>query len=247
VRVLAHCESLLVVDGNETKAKVKGAGLFLTQVARKERRACASVRTGGLTMNDLEEALKHLAFDVHHFRAYARLHREGSLSACSPLIAQGVRYSLLLHFRLLLGFFNTKPWRDDRWVGHFRQFPGIEESFKSGPLTPNPKLQDVATQLHKRLAHLTATRWEQQQPPDMNFYASYFDEIERRITAFQAGLPAEMQKCFADALERWERAHPAVLNCSRGDAQNARTIHSRDSSANGSPTVMTLPSLFKSE
>jgi hypothetical protein len=196
-------------------------------------------------MNDLEEALKHLAFDAHHFRAYSRLHREGSLSACSPLIAQGIRYSLLLHFRVLTNFFSGPPQRDDRWVGDFTQFFS-EELRRSGALTPNPKLKDVAKQLNKRLAHFTATRWEEQ-APDMQYYANCFDEIERLIAAFQAGLPAEMQKCFADALERWERAHPAVVNCSRGDAQNARTVRSWDSSANGSPTVRKLPSLFKSE
>jgi hypothetical protein len=166
-------------------------------------------------MADLEEALKHLAFDVHHFRSYACLYREGALASCSPLIAQGVRYSLLLHFRVLLNFFNAPPRRDDnRWVGNFRQFSRIEELFKSGVLTPNPKLKEVAVHLNKRLAHFTATRWKEK-APDMAFYAKHFHEIEQRITAFQTGLPAEMRQFFSDALNDWERKHPAVLHCSR--------------------------------
>ncbi len=86
--------------------------------------------------DQLKQAVRHLAFDVYHFRCYRRLHHEGRLSACAPAVSQAVRYSLLLHVRVLLNFFTGPPRKDDCWVGHFKEFAGIEVAHKSGTLTP---------------------------------------------------------------------------------------------------------------
>jgi hypothetical protein len=161
--------------------------------------------------DQLKKAVKYLAFDVHHFRCYARLHREGRLRACAPTVGQAVLYSLLLHFRLLLDFFYGPPRFDDCWAGHFRVFPGFAAAFPSEILEPTPEdARAVSVNLNKRLAHLTATRWEKKAPP-MNYYDKYFDGIEKLIVAFQAALPDDVRRVFTTAVREWEGKHPGTI------------------------------------
>src|ERR1700720_744646 len=105
---------------------------------------------------ELTKAVKELAFDVQHFRCYLRLYREGSLRKCSPTVEQAVRYSLLLHFRLLLDFFYEQPSDDDCCADHFRVLPGFATTFR---LTPNTRiLGAVRKPLQKGVAPRTAPR-----------------------------------------------------------------------------------------
>jgi len=158
--------------------------------------------------DQLKKAVEHLAFEVQHFRCYARLHRENRLGASTPTVAQAVRYSLLLHFRLLLDFFYGRAQSDDCSVDHFKALPGFAAAFGS---KPEPK--DVATvreDLNKRLAHLTATRWEKKAPP-MDYYEKHFDRIENLMVRFQAALPDDVRQVFINEVGEWERKHPGTI------------------------------------
>jgi hypothetical protein len=157
---------------------------------------------------ELTKAVKELAFDVQHFRCYVRLYREGSLRKCSPTVEQAVRYSLLLHFRLLLDFFYEQPSDDDCCVDHFRVLPGFATTFR---LTPNTRtLEAVRKTLHKRLGHLTATRWRRKAPP-ISYYASHFDRIDKLIVKFEGALPDDMRHIFAEHIRHWNVSHRARI------------------------------------
>src|ERR1039458_9693808 len=55
---------------------------------------------------DQKKAVTDLAFEVYHFRCYSRLYRDSQLAL---VLRQAVIYSLLLHVRVLLGFFSGRP------------------------------------------------------------------------------------------------------------------------------------------
>ena len=113
------------------------------------------------TEADLNKAVTHFAFDVQHFRCYLDLHRNTKLRRTSPAAWQAVVYSLLLHLRLLLNFFYGRPREDDCCVRHFKVLPGFSVAFPSNSLSLTPvEARQVSFNLNKRLAHLTATRWE---------------------------------------------------------------------------------------
>lgn len=158
----------------------------------------------------LKEALKHLAFDVYHYRCYSRLQREGRLQTCPPVLMQAVFYALLLHLRLLLDFLYKQPKNDDIWVGHFRVFPEFDAAFPSPILDPDPNdVRQVSFNLNKRLAHFTATRWTEAQKP-MHFYDKYFTSIDKLLVTFEAALPDGLRQIFANTIRDWERNHPAI-------------------------------------
>jgi len=124
---------------------------------------------------ELAIAAHHLAFDIHHFRFYARLHKEGRLTAFGPAVHQAFLYSLLLHFRILLDFFYKEPLQDDCCVGHFRALPEFEAAFPPAMYIPPVGARDVSVNLNKRLAHMTATRWREKQP-HMAYYTDSLKE-----------------------------------------------------------------------
>jgi hypothetical protein len=155
---------------------------------------------------ELEKAVKELAFDVQHYRCYARLYREGDLRKCSPTVEHAVRYSLLLHFRLLLDFFYAQPEDDDCCVDHFRVLPEFAATFR---LTTKPRsLEAVRTTLHKRLARLSATRWTHDAPP-FRYYASHLDRIDKLIVKFENALPDDVKHIFTEHIRRWDVSHRA--------------------------------------
>jgi hypothetical protein len=158
------------------------------------------------TKTELEKAVKELAFDVQHFRCYARLYREGSLRKCAPTVEQAVRCSLLFHFRLLLDFFYAHPSNDDCCADHFRVLPGFAATFR---LTPNPRsLEAVRKTLHKRLGHLTATRWRRKAPL-ISYYAIHFHRIDKLIVKFERSLPDDVRHIFTEHIRHWDVNHRA--------------------------------------
>lgn len=150
-----------------------------------------------LTENQLKKAVKDLAFDVQHFRCYVQMHRNATLDG-HPTAGQAVRYALLLHMRVLLDFFYGPTREDGVGVGHFRRtFPEFGTRFPKIK-TPKPRdAEEVRVNLHKRLAHFTASRWEKQ-TPDMNYYARHFDDMEALIVSFQDALPHNLRAVFVD-------------------------------------------------
>jgi hypothetical protein len=158
----------------------------------------------------LKEALKEFAFDVQHFRCYVKMHRNGTLDG-HPTAEQAVRYALLLHMRVLLDFFYGPTSEDGVGVGHFRQtLPEFGAKF---PKIKTPKPRDAAevrVNLHKRLAHLTASRWEKRSP-HMEYYSKHFDDMEALVVSFQDALPATLRTIFLDSMGDWERSRPPSL------------------------------------
>lgn len=152
---------------------------------------------------ELVKAAYHLAFDIHHFRFYARLLKEGRITAFGPAVHQAFLYSLLLHFRVLLDFFYREPVHDDCWVGHFKALPEFAAAFPSAIHAPPVGAREVSVNLNKRLAHMTATRWRER-PPDMSYYTNYFEGIEKLIVAFQAALPNDVRQSLDNRLHEFE-------------------------------------------
>lgn len=150
---------------------------------------------------DQKKAVTDLAFEVYHFRCYSRLYRDGHLA---PVVRQAVIYSLLLHVRVLLGFFSGPPVEDDCWMGDF-----VTDTAARKKLTPSSKAKALVPELNKRLAHFTRTRWEKTAFV-MDFYAKYFDEIEKLINDFQAALPTEVQKVFTNRLDSFAKSEPCM-------------------------------------
>jgi hypothetical protein len=161
---------------------------------------------------ELTEAVKHLAFDVHHFRCYLQLYREGRLFACAPTVRQATYYSLLLHLRVLLDFFSDGERNNDCRAHHFQELPEFQKAFKSGSLPPPADAKTVSTNLNKRLAHFTATRWRET-APSMDFYEKYFSDIDTLVGRFQSMLPDDVREVFTTTLGEWEKMHSGNIDC----------------------------------
>jgi hypothetical protein len=116
---------------------------------------------------------------------------------------QLISQSLLLHLRLLLDCFYKPPFKEDVWVGHFRELPAFEASFPQELYTPPDRLPEVKDYLDKRLAHFSSARWTGDHP-DLEYYAKYFDGLERRIASFQAALPDELRELFIARTQQFE-------------------------------------------
>lgn len=160
--------------------------------------------------NELKDALGHLAFDVHHFRCYSLMFREGYVFSFPPTISQAVGYALLIHLRLLLNFFYDRPRQDDCAAEHFGVLPGFAENYRPRVSSPSPEeARALSVSLNKRLAHFTATRWKEN-APSMDYYQKYFAGIEMFIREFQSALPPEMAAVFAESLDEWNARHPAA-------------------------------------
>jgi hypothetical protein len=152
--------------------------------------------------SDLRMAVRDLAFDMAHFEHYAKTYT----SLYSPLhraCYQATIYSLLLHFRILLCFFFSAPQGDDCCVEHFRILPGFDAAFPGSLQTPPLWLPEMRTNLNKRLAHFTATRWKEN-PKPLDYYAARFGEVLTLIQAFQRALPGEIGMHFSDRLNMWK-------------------------------------------
>jgi len=158
---------------------------------------------------ELRKSLDHLAFDVQHFRCYIDLRNNSRLGQLCPAARQAVVYSLLLHLRLLLDFFYGPPRLDDCWVGHFRVLPGFSRVFPS-KLSKGDAARELSIHLHKRLAHLTATRWRKR-APSMTYYEKYFQQIDELIDIFGKALPDDLRASFEVELKRWEKVHPSTF------------------------------------
>jgi hypothetical protein len=158
---------------------------------------------------ELISAAYHLAFDVHHFRFYARLHKDSRLTTFGPAVHQAFLYSLLLHFRILLDFFYKPPRFDDCGIDHFRALPEFAGAFPPAIHVPIGATE-VSVNLNKRLAHLTATRWREPQP-DMSYYTDYFEGIEKLIVEFQSALPDDVRQIFDGRLQEFNKQYRGSL------------------------------------
>jgi hypothetical protein len=154
-----------------------------------------------MNIAEQKKAMAHLAFEVYHFRCYRRLYGNPRLAA---VVEQAVRYSLLLHVRVLLGFFSKPKWTpsDDCWIGDF-----ITDNKMLTALTPSDEARAMVGELHKRLAHFTRKRWDKPAPV-MDFYAKYFDEIDTLINTFHAALPDDIREALMENLDSFAKSEP---------------------------------------
>ncbi len=155
---------------------------------------------------DLRIAAVHLAFDMFHFRQYAATHEQLQNDPNHRACYQAMIYSMLLHFRVLMHFFYVKPDRDDCCAEHFRVLPGFEAAFPPSIHVPPIWEEEVRTHLNKRLAHFTATRWKENQPP-LNYYTARFPEVLELTRRFQASLPDEIRHHFSERMNFWASVH----------------------------------------
>jgi hypothetical protein len=139
---------------------------------------------------DLRSAVNHLAFDMFHFKHYAATHQTLLHDANHRVCYQATIYSMLLHFRVFLHFFYGQPKRDDCCAEHFRILPGFEQKFPASLHAVPIWEEELRIHLNKRLAHFTATRWKQNQPP-LAYYTARFPEILDLVNRFEAALPGE--------------------------------------------------------
>jgi hypothetical protein len=155
---------------------------------------------------DLRTAARHLAFDMFHFRLYAKMYEDRSQTYTHQAYFQAVIYALLLHFRLLLHFFYGEPKHNDCCAEHFRVLPGFETAFPPS-IHVRPKWEEeVRMHLNKRLAHFTDTRWNGMQP-SMDYYAAHFGEITKLLDAFEMALPGDVKRDFEEKIQSWNKQY----------------------------------------
>jgi len=160
--------------------------------------------------DELDKAAPHIAFEILHFRCYAKLKSDQHLHRLCSAATQAVGYCLLLHLRLLIDFFFCAPTHDDCHVVHFRMLPGFMDAFppELHPMTEGTK--KVSASLNKLLAHFTATRWEEHRPA-WDYYEEYVPVIHRLTERFEAALPSTTKAAYDDGYRQW-RHHASSLN-----------------------------------
>ena len=166
--------------------------------------------------SELPIAVKHLAFDLFYFGLYRSLIKDFMFVLTNPAASQAITYALLLHFRVILDFFyTTQPIKDDCCVTHFIQLsPAFKANF---PAVVRPLwLTEVRDSLHKRLAHMTATRWREPRP-EMDYYRKYFGDIDGLTETFLKGIPADLRTPFDSEWSNLERANRTALPKPNGD------------------------------
>ena len=196
--------ALAEIPPNVTKAQQLAAAV--TQKL-KNRKTPAS-RT--FTVDELKEAVKHLAFDMQHFRCYSKLYSDVHLQQFSAAASQAVRYALLLHLRLLIDFFYGEAKQDDCHVDHFNVLDGFEAAFPGNIHHRSAGITKINSDLNKFLAHMTAARWENNRPP-MNEYEKFILTIDRLIKRFEDALPEDLRQLYSGHYRMWERSHSATV------------------------------------
>ena len=159
---------------------------------------------------ELENAVEHLAFEMQHFRSYGKLYNNVKLTAFSKTASQAIRYSLLVHLRVLVDFFYSEPTQDDCHIEHFNVLPGFEAAFPAILHSRTQDTSDMSVHLNKLLAHMTATRWENRRPA-MDYYDKYSLTIDGLITKFEAALPTTLKAVYAREYLKWSTLHPGTI------------------------------------
>ena len=151
---------------------------------------------------ELMSAATDVAFEMASFRFYSRVYRgEIRPPTFSRACSQAMNYALLVHLRVLLGFFHGQPKNDDCCVQHFARLAGFANSFSPQVHLSAEERKELRQNLNRRLAHFSATRWEKTQR-SMGYYAKSFKHVEAQIAAFENALPAAIRAAFTEATQR---------------------------------------------
>ena len=202
---LATIEAVLAaVPPNVAKAQQLAAAL--TQKAKSRK----TLVSRAFKVDELKEAVKHLAFDMQHFRCYSKLYSDVHLERFSAAASQAVMYALLLHLRLLIDFFYGEARQDDCHVDHFNILDGFEAAFPGSIHQRSAGIDNISADLNKFLAHMTAARWENNRPP-MNEYEKFIPTIDHLIKRFEGALPEDLRQVYSEHYRMWERRHSATV------------------------------------
>jgi len=155
------------------------------------------------------KAAEHIAFEIEHFRTYAVLKNNQELRAVSPAASQAVEYNLLLHLRILMGFFFSEAEQDDFHVDHFRSQPGFTSAFPPSIHERTRHTGEVTRYLNKLLAHFTAIRWEEMRPA-WDYYDEYSPAIADLTSRFEEALQGEVKAAYDAGYSRWLHHSPTV-------------------------------------
>ena len=196
--------ALAAIPPNVAKVQQLTAA-FIQKV--KNRRILVS---RAFTVDELKEAVKHLAFDMQHFRCYSTLYSDPHLRRFSAAASQAVMYALLLHLRLLIDFFYGEAKQDDCHVDHFNTLSGFEAAFPASIHHRSAGINKISANLNKFLAHMTATRWENNRP-SMNEYEKVMPTIDHLIQRFEDALPEDLRQVYSKHYQIWEGRHPGIV------------------------------------
>ena len=133
--------------------------------------------------DELIKAAGELAFETQHFRCYGTLKDDAKLRAFSAAASQAVGYSLLIHLRVLMDFFFAVSKDDDCHIEHFKTLPEFAAAFPDSLHVRTTKTKAAMILLNKRMAHMTATRWEK---PAQAW--GYYDEYDPRFSTSSQSL-----------------------------------------------------------
>lgn len=157
---------------------------------------------------ELIKAAGELAFETQHFRCYRTLKDDRKLAAFSAAASQAVGYTSLIHLRVLVGFFFGRPSQDDCNVDHFKVLSDFV--FPDSWHVRTADTDKVIEVLNKRLAHLTATRWEKSAEP-WDFYNAYAPTILNLIDRFEQALPQDLATNYQIRYQGWESSHRGAV------------------------------------
>ena len=158
--------------------------------------------------DELKKAAGELAFEAQHFRCYRSLKDDQKLASFSAAASQAVGYTLLIHLRVLVGFFFGRPSQDDCHVDHFKVLSDFV--FPDSWHVRTADTDKVIEVLNKRLAHLMATRWEK--PAEAwDFYNAYAPTLLNLIERFEQAMPPDLAANYQIRYQGWERSHRAAV------------------------------------
>jgi hypothetical protein len=166
-------------------------------------------------IEELKDAVEHIAFEMYYFVTYLNIRKESKnylkfIKHPSPTdtvprcVPQGMGYLVLLHFRVLYGFFYGHPEGDDCCVEHFKMLPEFAARFPAEIHVPPEGHSKIRTHINKLLAHFTAERWRNKRPPMVD-YEAHFPHIVTLIARFKEALPPDYRVIFDAKWKSWEQ------------------------------------------
>jgi hypothetical protein len=160
--------------------------------------------------DELIKGAENIAFEIFHFRSFAVLKNSRELRTICPAATQAIGYALLLHLRVLMEFFYCEPEQhDDCRVVHFRVLPSFMTAFPPDIHERTSHTDEVTRYLNKRLAHFTATRWEEHRPA-WDYYDEYSPLIEKLATRFEGALQTDVKAAYDRGQRMWLHHSPTV-------------------------------------
>lgn len=186
----------------QSQERINDVQLWLEVENNPKAIVLADLKAPPLQKSELSEGVAEIAFEFTFFRQYRSAYEKYKVGDLS-VQRQATTNALLLTTRLVLGFFCDKPKSDDISIQHFLNFlPAFKQKFNRKVIAQLDLTEDIVVHLHKRLAHLTATRWRQKSKSS-DAYEKHFDDIEAAISQFEMALPSDLKTVYDAGVRRW--------------------------------------------